>query len=78
MGFNLEDKIRWEELAPSLQKKFADLENMINDIVDWVSFVNTLNYIGGNFYLSNYANQDWHHDKKYCKLRRYYRVNEKT
>ena len=47
-----------------------DLENMIDDIVDWVSFVNTLNYIGGNFYLSNYANQDWHHDKKYCKLRR--------
>ena len=48
----------------------SELENMIDDIVDWVSFVNTLNYIGGNFYLSNYANQDWHHDKKYCKLRR--------
>ena len=47
-----------------------DLENMVDEIVDWVSFVNTLNYIGGNFYLSNYANQDWHHDKKYCKLRR--------
>lgn len=40
MGFNLEDKIRWEELAPSLQKKFADLENMIKETAESVDRFN--------------------------------------
>ena len=40
MSFNLEDKIRWEELSPSLQKKFADLENMIKETAESVDRFN--------------------------------------
>jgi hypothetical protein len=40
MGFNLEDKIRWEELAPSLQKKFADLEKLIKETAESVDIAN--------------------------------------
>lgn len=29
MAFNLEDKIKWSELAPSLQKKFTDIDSII-------------------------------------------------
>lgn len=31
MAFNLEDKIKWEELSPSLQAKFKELEDAINE-----------------------------------------------
>ena len=34
MGFNLEDKIRWEELAPSLQEKFKNLQNLIKEATE--------------------------------------------
>lgn len=29
MSFNFEDKIKWSELSPSLQKRFTDVENLV-------------------------------------------------
>lgn len=43
--------------------------NMVDEINDWVSFVQTLDYIGGHFYLSCSAGQQWNHDKVYCQTR---------
>lgn len=48
-----------------------DIHNMIDEIIDWVSFVNTLDYIGGHFYYSVSAGQEWHHDKEYREDRRH-------
>ena len=31
MAFNLEDKVKWTELSPSLQQKFIDLQDAISD-----------------------------------------------
>lgn len=31
MSFNLEDKIKWSELSPSLQQKFKDLETAVSE-----------------------------------------------
>ena len=44
MGFNLEDKIRWEELAPSLQEKFKNMEKLIKEAAEAID-----KYSGASF-----------------------------
>ena len=48
MGFNLEDKIRWEELAPSLQEKFKNLQNLIKEATEAIDKYNGASFKSWN------------------------------
>ena len=71
MAFNLEDKIKWSELAPSLQKKFTDIDSIINS-----EYKNTINQMSNvRTTISRVApsnptnNQELWADEKYRVLR---------
>lgn len=48
----------------------CDYSKMIDEIIDWTTFINTLSYLGGHFYYSVNAGQSWHHDEDYWKWRK--------
>ena len=50
--------------------KYSIDNKFINEAIDWISFVYTLDYVGGHFYYSVSAGQSWHHDKAYIDYRK--------